>query len=140
MFNKKYGDFGFIRMPTIILSGIIAIVLMGALVQGLIKRIFFTYISLRDVNFDILTLLEGYTFRFNFLSLPLFKMFIATTLIAITFYVMIHSYRLVSEKITKYGKTWVSLITYLLIYGLFLTTVWIYIAYMFVSKKRNSWT
>ena len=140
MFNKKYGDFGFIRMPTIILSGIIAIVLMGALLQGLIKKIFFTYISLRDINFDIFTLLKDYTFRFNPLSLPLFKMFIATTLIGITFYVMIHSYKLVKEKITRYGKTWVSLITYLLIYGLFLTTVWVYIAYMVVSKKRNSWT
>ena len=127
-------------MPTIILSGIIAIILSGALLQALTKKIFYTYLSLRDINFDIITLIKNYSFHFNVLNLPVLKIFIVSTLFLMSFYIMIKSYKLVREKITKYGRTWISLITYLLIYGLFLTTVWIYITYMFVSKKENVWS
>ncbi len=140
IFNKKYGDFGYIRMPTIILSGIIAIVLSATLLQALIKKIFYSYLSLRDINFDIITLIKNYSFNFNILSLPILKIFIASTLFIMSFYIMIKSYKLVRENITKYGRTWASLVTYLFVYGLFLTGVWVYIAYMFVSKKRNFWS
>ena len=139
MFNKKYGDFGFMRMPTIILSGIIAIVLMTTLVRELLIQLSQWFFSLKAINFDIFTLIKNLEFNFNFLSLPFFKLFIAGTLLAISFFVMIYSFRLVKEKITNYGKTWVSLITYLLIYSFFLTIVWVYIAFLFVSKKKTSW-
>ena len=56
IFNKEYGDFGFIRMPTIILSGIIAIVLSGTLLQALIKKTFYSYLSAVNVVVSYLNL------------------------------------------------------------------------------------
>ncbi len=139
MFNKKYGDFGYVRMPTIILSGIIAVILVGFLAHSLGKQLYFSFLSLKAINFDFITLVKNYSFGFNFLNLPFFKLFIAGTLISISIFVMFYSYKLVKEKLTRYGKTWLSMITYLLLYSLFLTTVWVYIGYMFVRKKKNSW-
>lgn len=139
MFNKKYGDFGFIRMPTIILSGIIAIVLIVALLQSFLSQAYHYLVYLIDIHFDFLTLIRNISFEFNFLSLPFSKMFIAATLIGISFFVMIYSYKLVREKITNHGKTWASMVTYLSIYGIFITFVWVYIAFMFVSRKKNAW-
>ncbi|MEW5896434.1 MAG: glycosyltransferase [Nanoarchaeota archaeon] len=139
IFNKKYGDFGIIRMPTIVASGAVSIILTAALMHSFGKKMLQTFISLKDVNFDIITLIKGYTFSFNFLNLPLFKIVIASTLFAISFFVMIYSFKIVREKITNYGRTWLSLVTYIFIYSLFLTTVWVYIAYMLVKKKKNFW-
>ncbi|MBU0470379.1 MAG: glycosyltransferase [Nanoarchaeota archaeon] len=138
-FNKKYGDFGMVRMPTVVASGVISIILVVAMLQSLIRKGYQLFLTLKDVNFDIITLLKNYTFQFNILKLPFFKITIAITLMAISLFVMVYSFKLVKEKITNYGRTWLSLMTYLLVYGLFLTTVWIYIAYMLVAKKRNFW-
>ncbi|MBU0457428.1 MAG: glycosyltransferase family 2 protein [Nanoarchaeota archaeon] len=139
MFNKKYGDFGMLRMPTVVSSGIIALILTGALVQSMFSKLFQQFMYLKDINFDFITLLKNYSFHFNFLSLPFFKIVIASTLMGISFFIMIYSYKLVKENITRYGRTWTSLITYLSVYGLFITFVWVYIAFMFISKKKNSW-
>ncbi|MBI2573063.1 glycosyltransferase family 2 protein [Candidatus Woesearchaeota archaeon] len=139
IFNKKYGDFGMMRMPTIISSGIIVLILTTALIQSLIKRGYQFYLSLSAVNFDVLTLIKHYTFEFNPLILPFFKLTIAATVIILSFLIMILSFKLLREKITNYGKTWTSLFTYFFVYGLFLTTVWVYIAYMFIKKKKNFW-
>ncbi|MDP3734764.1 MAG: glycosyltransferase [Nanoarchaeota archaeon] len=140
MFNAKYGDFGFLRMPTILLSGVIAIILMATLMREAFMKLWEWFTALNAIHFDVLTLLANLEFRFNFLSLPFFKLFIATTLLGISFFVMIYSYKLVKEKITNYGRTWMSLTTYLLIYSFFLAIVWIYIAFLFVSRKKNSWS
>lgn len=140
MFNKNYGDFGFLRMPTIILSGIMAIILMLTLLREVLILLFEKFMAWKAINFDFFTLVKNLEFNFNFLSLPFFKLFIALTLLGISFFVMIKSYKLVKEKITNYGRTWISLTTYLLIYSFFLTFVWIYIVFLFISRKKHSWS
>lgn len=140
MFNRKYGDFGMMRMPTIILSGILALILITTLMREGVKRSFHWIQSLAAVNFDILTLLKQYSWEINILNLPLFKIFIAITLFSITIFMMVYSYRLVKEKITNYGRTWVSLVTYLFMYGVFISMVWVYIAFLFVTKKKQAWS
>ncbi|MBI2146150.1 glycosyltransferase family 2 protein [Candidatus Woesearchaeota archaeon] len=140
MFNRKYGDFGYIRMPTIFLSGIIALVLGGTLLQDLGQKFFQTFQSWQAINFDLLTLLRHFTFNFNFLSLPFFKYFIALTLMGLSFFAMIYSYRLVQENIRHYGRTWVTLVGYLTVYALFISVVWVYIGYLSIAQKRNTWS
>ncbi|MEK6853512.1 MAG: glycosyltransferase [Nanoarchaeota archaeon] len=139
MFNKDYGDFGMMRMPTIALSGILAIILAGTLLHALMKLILEKLAFYRSIHFDLFTLIKNYRFEFDFLVLPFSRLFIAATLIGISFFIMIYSYKLIKEKITNHGKTFVSLLTYLFIYGFFITAVWVYIAFMFVSRKKNSW-
>lgn len=139
IFNRKYGDFGVMRMPTIIASGMIAIILTAALAQDFVKKLLHAFFSLKGINFDILTLLKNYQFDFHFLQLPFFKLTIALTLIGLSFFVMYASFKLVGEKITRYGRTWTSMVTYLLIYSLFITGVWIYIAYTYLSHKKTGW-
>ena len=134
LFNKKYGDFGLMRMPTILFSGVAALILTGALLHSFLKSTYYNFLALQSVNFDIITLLKNLTFHFNYLSLPLFKMVIAFTVFALSFLIMIYSFKIVKEKITHYGRTWASLITYLFIYSLFLTTVWMYISYLLIKK------
>src|SRR3989338_10559040 len=139
IFNKKYGDFGIIRMPTIILSGIIAIVLVGTFLQALIAKAMVTFSYLQDINFDFLTLIKHFSLETHILNWPFARLFVAATLMGISFFTMIYSYKLIKEKITNHGRTLVSLVTYLFIYGFFITAVWMYIGFMFVRKKKNFW-
>lgn len=139
IFNKKYGDFGIIRMPTIILSGIIAIILVGTFFQALMAKLMVTFSYLRDINFDLLTLIRHFSLEVNILNWPFSRLFVAATLMGISFFIMIYSYRLLKERITNHGRTFVSLVTYLFIYGFFITAVWLYIGFMFIGKKKNFW-
>ena len=139
MFNKKYGDFGMVRMPTIILSGVMIIILTAAFLQEVLKSIYHSFFALQAVRFDLLTLLKNISFEFNLLDLPFFKLFIAATIMGISFFVMVYSYKIINEKITNYGRTWISLFTYLSIYSLFIAFVWMYIAIIFVTQKKDSW-
>lgn len=140
IFNKKYGDFGIVRMPTMILSGVLAIILVGALLQSLIRAAIGGFYYLKDINFDFMTLFRYFSLDLNLLSLPFSRLFVAVTLTSISFFVMIKSYKLIREKITNHGRTFVSLITYLFIYGFFITAVWVYIGFMFIGKKKNFWS
>lgn len=139
VFNKKYGDFGMLRMPTIVLSGILAIVLAGTLLYELGQAIIGRIVYYFSINFDFLTLLRNFSIEINILTWPFAKLFIALTLAAISFFVMIYSHRIIKEKITNHGRTFFSLVSYLLVYGFFITAVWIYIGFMYVSGKKDFW-
>jgi len=139
-FNKKYGDFGMLRMPTMVLSGMIAIVLSSTLIYESIKTLRQWFASLHAVNFDIITLIKNFSFDANILSLPFSKMLIASTLFCISILIMIYSFKNVREKITNYGRIWIAMFTYIFIYSIFMSSVWMYIVFMFVSKKKNFWT
>jgi hypothetical protein len=52
---------------------------------------------------------------------------------------MVYSFKIVKEKITNHGKTLFSMITYLFLYGLLITSVWFYIGIMYITKKKNRW-
>lgn len=139
MFNKKYGDFGFIRMPTIILSGILTIIITLFLLKEIIVKLFRDLMWMIVIKFDILTLIKNFTWDFSVLSLPFSKLFIAGFLIFLGLFIMFYSYRVIGEKITNHGRTFVSLIVYLFMYSLFLSTIWLYIAFIFISRKQAKW-
>ena len=139
MFNKEYGDFGFIRMPTIIASGAVAIILTLTIVQQFTVRIVNSFISLKAIDFDLLTLLKNYTFNLNILGLPFFKITVALTLITLSLFITIYSFKVVRERITNHGRTWVSLLLYVSIYAFFISFVWITIAFRYATKKTTKW-
>ena len=140
IFNKKYGDFGIIEMPAIILSGAVALLLLFTLLREASLRTIHWLSSIKAVNFDLITLLKNYSWNFNVLTLPVFKIVIAVTLLGISFFVMINAYKLVKEDIRNHGRTWIALVTYLFIYSLFMIMVWAYIAFLFLTSKKNSWS
>lgn len=141
MFDKKYGDFGVLRMPTMFLSGVIAIILMFILLREIIINGYDYFLGLKAVNFDLITLIKNFAFNFNFnfLSLPFLKMMMGFTLLTLSVFIMYHSFKLVKEKITHHGKTFLSLFMYTFIYSVFIGFVWIYIAFLFLAKKKNAW-
>lgn len=137
LFNKKYGDFGFIQMPTIILSGLIAIVLVcTALYYGLKPSL--EYVSyLHSINFDFIPLLLHFDLNFSIMDLNYITLFIGLIMLVITLYILKQSEVRTDEKMLKYGFFSISI--YLLFYFLFLGLVWMGVFYDIITRKKQQW-
>ena len=137
MFNKNYGDFGLIQMPTVIISGILALVMISTIAYYTIKPYVSYAYNLWFIGFDISTILRNLSFNFYILDLDFTTILIAITMIAMTIIIIRKSHQYTQEKVMRYGI--MSLIMYLFAYFFILGIVWVGITFDFLRGKRQKW-
>ena len=135
MFNRQYGDFGMMEFPSFLATGIlIALLFLMGLFLGAQKTL--NWISnLQGINFDFLSLFDNLQFHwfslsYTMLTLAIMALFFATVLIK-------WSHEAHKEKIFKYG--WFVLPVYLIIYGLFVMTIWLGVFIDFIFQRNQKW-
>lgn len=137
LFNKQYGDFGFIQMPTVLLSGVIAIILFcTALYYGLKPYVENVY-YLTFVQFDFIPFLTHFQFNFTLMDLNYITIFVAATMLIISVYIMRKSEVRTNERLLKYG--FLTITIYMLFYFLFLGAVWVGVFYDIMRRKKQQW-
>lgn len=137
MFNKKYGDFGLIQMPTIIVSGILAVILFtSAAYYGLKPYANALYNSV-FIDFDFYTLIRTFKADFNLLDLNYTTLLIFIVMVGISVYVLKKSHAVTKEKVDKHG--FFSLLSYLLFYFLVLGFIWVGIILDLAFRKKQKW-
>ncbi len=135
MFNKQYGDFGMMEFPSFLSTGIlIAILFLLGLFKGA-QKILNWISNLQGVDFDILSIFQNiqihwFTFSYTMATLAVMALFFATVLIK-------WSHEAHKEKIFKYG--WFVLPIYLIIYGLFVMTIWLGVFIDFIFRRNQKW-
>ncbi len=139
MFKKDYGDFGFVRLPTVILAGVLSIVVLVTLSYDASEYFFHKLITLSAINFDILTLLQNWSFNFHLLDLRYLELSIAFSVLTLGIFFMVISFRACKEKISRYGRTFISLISYMLIYSFIVSFVWLMIGIEIFRGKIQKW-
>ena len=137
MFNKNYGDFGLIQMPTIIVSGIIAIVLFTSLVYYGLKPYVTAFYNSIFIDFDFYTLIKTFKYDFNILDLNYMTISVAVTMLIISILILIKSHSETEERLNKYGLF--SLISYLFFYFLVVGFIWLGITLDFIFGKKQKW-
>jgi len=138
MFNKNYGDFGLIQMPTIIISGFIAIILMLSIVYYTLKPQMQYLYNLSFVNFDIITLIKNISFDFHYLDINYTTLLIILTMLTVSLIIIKKSHERMNEKkVTKYGIF--SFLGYLVLYFFILGMVWITIVFDLLIGKKQKW-
>lgn len=137
LFNSKYGDFGMIQMPTIILSGIIALILLITIVYTTLQPAVMYLYHLSLVDFDIWTFLQNFAFNLKLLDLDYITIFVGFTMLSITLIVMKRSEVLVNERLRKYGS--LPIIAYLILYFFFLAGVWVGVTWDLMRRKKKRW-
>ncbi|MFC1801165.1 glycosyltransferase [Nanoarchaeota archaeon] len=137
LLNKKYGDFGLMEMPTTLISGAIALVLLFSLVYYTAKPIIKNFYHLSLVNFDILTFIKNWALKFHILDLNYSLIVVGVIMLLITLYVLRKSHIINKEKVFRFG--FIPLIFYLLMYFVILSLVWLGIAFDFVLARRQKW-
>jgi cellulose synthase/poly-beta-1,6-N-acetylglucosamine synthase-like glycosyltransferase len=139
MFKKEYGDFGVARLPTVILGGLLSIVVLLTLAFDLADSLIRKVFQLSLINFDIMTLIRNWSFNFNILDLQYVEISIAFSVLFLGILVMIASFSYCKEKITRYGRTFVSMVSYMLIYSFIVSFVWLMIGIEIVRGKVQKW-
>lgn len=137
MFNRQYGDFGIIQMPTIIISGIIAMVLLSSAAYYGLKPYFKAIYNSFLIDFDIYTLIKSFKFDFSILDFNYMTILVASVMLVITLFVLKKSHTETKEDPNKHGIF--SLISYLLFYFLVIGFIWIGITIDFLFRKKQKW-
>jgi len=141
MFNPKYGDFGMMQMPIIILSGVVSIVMVGALLFDIIKGTIKYIIDFSRVNFDFLTFLKHISFNFSIWDLSYIKVLMMIIMIAISIMMLVISHKLAKEKVLKrsLSKEIIPLTAFMFVHYIFLGILWFGIVIDFAIGKYQRW-
>ncbi len=139
MFRKDYGDFGIVRLPTVILAGILSIVVLSTLAYDIGDAVVHAFVRLSAINFDIVTLLINWSLNFHVLDLRYLELSVAFSVLALSFLVMVVSFRFCREKVSRYGRTFASFISYTLLYSFLLSFVWLMIGIDIFRGKIQKW-
>lgn len=137
MFNKKYGDFGLIQAPIMILSGVLALTILYATFYHLIVPSIQHIINLGLVNYDILTILTNLKMNFILLDLSYAKVTVFFVMVFFTTITLYFSHKYTREKVT--GQGFFSLVVYFFFYFLLLGFVWISLVKDFITMKELTW-
>lgn len=137
LFNKKWGDFGVMQLPILILSGVIALLLVGTLLYELIKPIIESILRMSLVSFDFMTFLRTMTFDIRFVDLSATNI----TLLLVMFSLSVILLRLATfytnEKIFTYNPLLV--ITYVIFYFFLLALTWAVVVKDLLIGRIQKW-
>ena len=137
MFNKQYGDFGMIQMPTIIISGLIAIILVSSAIYYGLKPYFKAMYNSFLVDFDFYTLISSFKFDFSFFDLNYMTIMVACVMLVITILILKISHAETNEDPNRHGMF--SLVSYLFFYFMVIGFIWIGITVDFLFGKKQKW-
>ena len=137
-FNKKYGDFGFIQMPRILLESVavlfvISVVLYSNLIQPLITKI--KVLSLTDFNFVMP--LKRFMDNFAFINLDLVSYFYAVVLFILALFLIKYAHKHANEPLSRYG--YITIPSYLLFYSVLASIVLFGVFLDLVRGKLQKW-
>ncbi len=134
-FNKKYGDFGMIQMPTIIIAGIIAFTMIISMAYYAISPHIANIIKLGAVGFDFMTLIRTFHFNFSFLDLNYTLITIGAFMLCASLVILKKSHTNTREPVFKYGVY--PLLAYIFFYFLLLGAMWVGIAFDIVFRRKQ---
>ncbi|MBI3033419.1 glycosyltransferase family 2 protein [Candidatus Woesearchaeota archaeon] len=137
LFNKTYGDFGMMQVPSVLISGILIVFLFIALIYSFFKPYVMYFINLAGVDFDIMTLLRNISINIKPLDLSYVTFFISLVMLIITITLLKKSAIANREKIGKFGS-W-SIFIYLIFYFIILGFIWIGVLFDIILGRRQKW-
>lgn len=138
-FNKEYGDFGLIQMPTIVISGLLALISFSILAYYNIKGVFENIMNLALIDFDLWTLISNFTWHFDPLAFDYMILVLGLIMFAISVYIFRLAHSTNKERIFSYGG--VPLVGYLFGYFFVLCVVWIGVTYdVLFNFSDMTWT
>ena len=138
MFNRNYGDFGIIQMPTIIISGMIAMVILISLAYYMLRPQIEYLHNLSFINFDMITLLQNISMSFHYLDMNYTTMLLVGIMLSLSLFILMKARKNTNEqKVMRHGIF--SFLAYLMFYFFILGIVWIGIVFDFIRGKRQRW-
>ena len=137
LFNKRYGDFGYMQIPTILVSGLIAITLISSWLYYGLKPYFKAIYNSIFIDFDFYTLIKTFKLDFSVLDINYMVALVGTITLVISVFVLIKSHKETNESVKKHGT--IPMLSYLFFYFLVIGFIWMGIMLDFMRGKKQKW-
>lgn len=138
LFNHKYGDFGMMHLPSVMLSGIIIITLILMVGYKYILKPLYTWLhDLSFVQYDALYFLKRWIGNFQILDLNIVNMFFGTVTFILGIGIIILANKYAEEKTFRYGV--LTMPFYLLFYGILMFGAWFGVLIELIIGKKQKW-
>jgi len=137
IFNKEFGDFGMIQVPSIILAGVLALTLILSLIYYTFKPYVAYIYNLSFVGFDFMTFIRNFRFSFHILDLNYSLILVAVFMLVISMIILKKAHTHVKEKVTKYNL--LPILIYIFTYFILLGVMWIGITFDMLLGKKQRW-
>ena len=137
-FNKKYGDFGIIQMPRLLLEGVLvvasfSIILYSQVLNPLIQKINI----LSKIDFNFMFQIKQVISNFNFLDLEYANIFLGLAVLILAISLIVFAHKEAKEPLKKHGI--ISLISYMLLYGMIASIILVFVFVDLIRGKVQKW-
>jgi cellulose synthase/poly-beta-1,6-N-acetylglucosamine synthase-like glycosyltransferase len=137
LFNPKWGDFGLIQLPILIISGLISLILLGTIVYELLKR-YITYLAhMSAVSFDFSTFIRSFSFNFNLLDVGMATVLMMIIMVTISVLFLWLAAKYTKEKMFRYNP--VLVFAFMFFYFFLLAVTWIGVSKDLIFGKVQKW-
>ncbi len=122
MFNPRWGDFGVMQLPILVISGIISVTLIGTLLWDLFSPIIKHTLQMGLVSFDFMTFIRTWTFDTKLIDLSAASVILLGLMLLFSVAFLRLSTHYTNEKLFTYNPFIVC--TYLFFYFFLLALTW----------------
>ncbi len=136
-FKREYGDFGMIQMPTLIISGVLALALIGTMVYNVVRPAIQFLHQLAFINFDILTLLRNLSWNTILVDFDFLTITLTVIMLGLSILVFFLAHRAMNER--SFGQGFITAGVFMAVYYLLLGIVWAGVAIDLARGKRQRW-
>lgn len=138
IFNRKYGDFGVVQLPRVLLSGFLAVFFIGfTSYRYVLKPLYNKILHWSSINFDFSVFLRHLKWEISWIDLNYTNLFFGFVSLTLGLIVIYYAYNFTKEKVFKYG--FVSVPLYIVAYGLLASAVWATVFFDLVRGKKQRW-
>ncbi len=138
LFNRRWGDFGLIQLPVLIVSAFIASALLLATAYYSLKPYMKYLWKMQYVGFDFWTFIKDITPNINILDFNYATLILALLLFTISMFILYYAHRRTREPALKHGK--ISFFFFIFFYFFLLGFVWMDILIRdVILRKKQRW-
>src|SRR3989344_6234919 len=138
MFNRKYGDFGFIQMPRILIAGLTAVIMfMITIYNYVIEPAARNIYNLSLIDFNVYPSIKNTVINFRLIDFNYTNTFYFIVIFIIILIVLKLSYVYTKEKMIRHG--YVTIPSYLILYSLLASIAWMGVLIDLIIKRKQNW-
>jgi cellulose synthase/poly-beta-1,6-N-acetylglucosamine synthase-like glycosyltransferase len=137
LFNRKFGDFAMIQLPTILISGVLSLILVSSFIYYSLKPYVKFGYNLFYVDYDIWTIIKALTWHPSFWDLDFMSVVLMFIMTAISLTMIYLAHRRANESMIAKGIG--PFAVFLVVYYLMLGFAWVGVARDLVFKKVQKW-
>lgn len=137
VFNRKYGDFAMIQLPTVLISGILAIVLLLTAVYYAVQPRVEWLLHMNSVGFDFWTLIKSFSLNINLFDLNYSLVLSSIFMLMFSVIIVYKSHKHNNEKILKNGI--LPFLFFFIYYYLIMGIAWFGVTIDLLFKKVQKW-